>query len=57
MTLREAQARLNELGFDVGTPDGRAGGRTKTQLSKFQQSRKIPVTGVLDQATIDELSR
>jgi hypothetical protein len=57
MTLREAQARLNALGFDVGTPDGRAGGRTKTQLSKFQQSRKIPVTGVLDQATIDELSR
>ena len=57
MTLREAQARLNELGFDVGTPDGRAGGRTKTQLAKFQQSRKIPVTGVLDPATIDELSR
>ena len=57
MTLREAQARLNELGFDVGAPDGRMGAKTRSQLSKFQQSRRIPVTGVLDQATSDELSR
>ena len=57
MTLREAQARLNELGFDVGSPDGRMGAKTRSQLSKFQQSRRIPVTGVLDQATSDELSR
>jgi peptidoglycan hydrolase-like protein with peptidoglycan-binding domain len=57
MSLRDAQSRLNELGFDVGTPDGRMGAKTRAQLSKFQQSRRIPVTGVLDQATSDELSR
>ena len=57
MTLREAQTRLNELGFEVGTPDGRMGPKTRSQLSKFQQSRRISVTGVLDQATSDELSR
>ena len=57
MTLRDAQSRLNELGFEVGTPDGRMGAKTRSQLSKFQQSRRIPVTGVLDQATSDELSR
>lgn len=57
MSLRDAQGRLNELGFDVGTPDGRMGPRTRSQLSRFQQSRGIPTTGNLDQPTIDELSR
>ena len=57
MSIRDAQQRLNELGFTVGTPDGRMGAKTKQQLSKFQQSRRIPITGNLDQATIDELSR
>ena len=57
MTLRDAQSRLNELGFEVGTPDGRMGAKTRSQWSKVQQSRRIPVTGVLDQATSDELSR
>ncbi|MDR2451880.1 MAG: peptidoglycan-binding protein [Candidatus Accumulibacter sp.] len=57
MTLFEAQTRLNELGFSVGRPDGKLGPRTKSQLSRFQQSRGIPTTGALDSATIDELSR
>lgn len=55
MTVLQAQTRLNELGFNVGKPDGNLGPRTKSQLSRFQQSRKIPATGVLDQATIAEL--
>mgnify|MGYP003620594165 CR=1 FL=1 len=57
MTVMEAQTKLNEFGFNVGKPDGNLGPRTKSQLSRFQQSRKIPVTGVLDQATIEELSK
>ena len=57
MTLLEAQTRLNTLGFNVGKPDGNLGPRTKSQLSRFQQSRKIPVTGMLDAATIAELSK
>ncbi|MDR1710208.1 MAG: peptidoglycan-binding protein [Candidatus Accumulibacter sp.] len=57
MSLYEAQGRLNELGFDVGRPDGKLGPKTKAQLGRFQQSRGLPATGVLDEATMDELSR
>ncbi len=57
MSVIEAETRLNEFGFNVGRPEGSLGPRTKSQLSRFQQSRKIPVTGLLDQATIDELSK
>lgn len=57
MSLLEAQTKLNELGFSVGKPDGNLGPRTRSQLSRFQQSRRIPVTGVLDQATAAELSK
>lgn len=57
MTVLEAQTKLNELGFSVGKPDGNMGPRTKAQLSKFQQSRRLPVTGMLDAPTIAELSR
>ena len=57
MTVSEAQARLNELGFSVGRPDGKLGPATRSQLSRFQQSRNIPVTGTLDQASIAELSK
>jgi hypothetical protein len=57
MSVRDAQTRLNELGFNVGTPDGNIGAKTKAQLKRFQQSRKIPVTGVLDEATASELSK
>jgi len=57
MTVLDAQNKLNELGFSVGKPDGNMGPKTKSQLSRFQQSRRIPVTGTLDPATIAELSR
>ena len=57
MTVKEAQTRLNELGFNVGAPDVNMGAKTKAQLKRFQQSRKIPATGVLDEATSAELSK
>ena len=57
MSILDAQIKLNELGFNVGKPDGGMGSKTKSQLSKFQKSRKIPATGMLDQATINELSK
>lgn len=57
MSVKEAQARLNELGFAVGAPDGNLGPKTKAQLKKFQQSRKIPATGMVDEATAAELSK
>ena len=56
MSMKQAQQRLNELGFDVGTPDGAAGPRTQNALRSFQQDQGLPVTGRLDQATMRQLS-
>lgn len=55
MNLRDAQVKLAALGFDVGTPDGRMGGKTQTALREYQTERKLPVTGRLDPATQAEL--
>lgn len=57
MSLYQAQVKLNELGFDVGRPDGRMGKKTRAQLMKFQKSRGLPQTGDLDSATQAELAR
>ncbi|MFT3813078.1 MAG: peptidoglycan-binding domain-containing protein [Acidovorax sp.] len=57
MSVREAQERLNALGYNVGTPDGAAGAKTATALRQFQKDKGIPVTGRVDTATADALSR
>lgn len=57
MSTREAQERLNALGYDVGTPDGSAGPRTTKALREFQKAQGIPATGRLDTATQGALSR
>jgi hypothetical protein len=49
--VRQAQVTLKELGFDAGPSDGIAGRKTTAALKKFQQSRRVPVTGLLDDAT------
>ncbi|MFN3987206.1 MAG: peptidoglycan-binding protein [Rhodocyclaceae bacterium] len=55
--LSQAQAILNQMGYDAGTPDGRMGPRTADALRQFQRERGIPVTGRLDPATQAELQR
>ena len=55
MSMREAQTKLNELGFDVGRPDGAGGPKTTNALRTFQKERGIPVNGRLDNATKAEL--
>ncbi|MBV1774979.1 peptidoglycan-binding protein [Burkholderiaceae bacterium DAT-1] len=55
MTVKEAQGRLNDLGFPVGTPDGKMGKKMITQLKAFQQARGIPASGNLDAATVQAL--
>ncbi len=57
MSMREAQSRLNSLGYNVGTPDGAAGPKTAKALREFQQAQGLPVTGKLDAATAGALSR
>jgi peptidoglycan hydrolase-like protein with peptidoglycan-binding domain len=57
MTLEQAQARLNELGFKIGKVDGRFGPRTRAGLKRFQKEQGLPVTGELDSTTIAKLSK
>ena len=57
LSVREAQVKLASLGYDVGTPDGKTGGRTTSALKQFQASRGLQVTGKLDTATQAELQK
>lgn len=52
---REIQARLNELGFDAGTPDGIFGPQTREAMRGYQQSIGEEPTGSLTEAQIDRL--
>jgi hypothetical protein len=51
----QAQNDLRTLGYDLGQVDGIMGSATIAALKKFQASRMMPPTGVLDQATIELL--
>ncbi len=57
MSLLDAQRKLAQLGYDIGTPDGKMGNRTRTALRAFQASRNLPQTGQLDAATQAELAK
>jgi hypothetical protein len=52
---RRMQRRLTELGFDTKGVDGVFGGDTFNAFQKFQQSRKLAVTGEVDEATYQAL--
>ncbi|GKS84989.1 peptidoglycan-binding protein [Acidovorax sp. SUPP1855] len=57
LSLRDAQAKLNALGHDTGTPDGAMGAKTAAALRAFQKERGLPITGRLDAATAAQLSQ
>lgn len=50
---REAQAALNALGFDSGTPDGLAGPNTRAALRAFQRANGLQADGYLGRAMYD----
>ncbi len=54
-TIKEMQGLLNKLGFNVGTPDGVPGAKTKKAVSNFQKMSGLPVTGQFDAATVAKL--
>ena len=56
MSLREAQARLQELGYSV-TPDGSTGPKTTNAIRAYQKDQGLSQSGRLDKATLDSLSR
>jgi carboxyl-terminal processing protease len=51
------QERLNQLGLAGGEEDGVLGEVTERAVREFQRSAGLPVTGVVDAATVDALNR
>ncbi|MES0879914.1 peptidoglycan-binding protein [Roseibium sp. SCP14] len=54
--IKEAQDKLNYLGFDTGTPDGQMGPRTRSAIRAFQRSLGLTETGEVDRKLVDELN-
>jgi len=51
----QAQVMLDRAHFAVGEIDGNSGSTTKAAVKHFQESRGLPITGELDQATLAAL--
>jgi membrane-bound lytic murein transglycosylase B len=49
------QDRLNEMGYDIGKPDGIAGSRTRAAVKLFQKKKGIPADGYLSVELLDLL--
>ena len=57
MSMKAAQDKLNQLGYDAGVADGAMGRKTVNALRTFQKDRNISQTGRLDAATMQELGK
>jgi peptidoglycan hydrolase-like protein with peptidoglycan-binding domain len=53
--VRELQARLKQIGWFFGDVTGMYGEATAEAVTGFQAKREIPVTGEVDQRTLDRL--
>jgi hypothetical protein len=53
--VRQAQTRLNELGFNAGSVDGLKGPQTRRAIAAYQQANGLPVTNQLDATTYARL--
>ena len=53
--ITEAQKGLTRLGYDIGTPDGILGAKTKKAIEKYQQTRGLTVTKTLSRETLISL--
>lgn len=49
--VRALQRDLTDLGYPVGTIDGVFGPATRRAVVNFQEERRLPTTGVVDEAT------
>ncbi len=54
-TVSGAQGRLRNLGYYSGPVDGRLSEETRFALRGFQRDNGVPITGMLDSATVDKL--
>ena len=53
--MKLVQQRLQEKGYNPGTLNGTAHDTTRAAIRKFQQDQGIPVTGMVDERTVNEL--
>jgi hypothetical protein len=53
--LRQVQERLQAAGFSPGPMDGQLGPQTRAALRRYQQRKRLPVTGTLDPQTLKAL--
>ena len=56
-TLRDAQQRLAELGYDPGVADGVAGAQTQAALRAFQSAHGLRPTGRMASPTREALEK
>ncbi len=56
VTIFKAQAALQNTGYYKGGIDGHIGVATQKSILSFQETKKLPKTGVLDLKTISELN-
>ena len=54
--VRSAQQKLNDDGYNAGTPDGKIGPATQRAIRKYQSDKNITVTGKLDESTLTHLN-
>lgn len=57
LPVLHVQVILDHLGFAPGVLDGKRGQSLTAALKGFQESRNLPVTGLIDDATLAELDR
>ena len=55
LSVRDAQHRLNQLGYKAGPEDGAMGPATRAALMNFQRAEGLTATGRMDRATADAL--
>ncbi len=53
--IKKVQTKLNELGYDCGKADGKAGKNTKKALKKFQEDNGLKVDGVIGKEVLKSL--
>ncbi len=55
--VRQTQMMLSKAGFDVGSPDGKFGLKTKNAILSFQKKMGLPEDGEISQKLLEELAK
>lgn len=55
--VERIQTMLNQLGFNIGTPDGMSGPKTRDAVRQFQRHNRLPVDGYVGHQLLRQLKR